>query len=144
MEQVITAPDEEWITYIAKMWLLGSQISEEIAGHKMDGSMDDLDRLQTIVDSAQIPVGNTQQLQSLGIVFGKVFVSETAGYDWWVIEDEYGKDACVRYKDTSLLIFPQTMLSKRIEDGAEIDVVALFNGLRQELERRKKEIYANA
>ena len=33
MEQVITAPDEEWITYIAKMWLLGSQISEEIAGH---------------------------------------------------------------------------------------------------------------
>ena len=60
MEQVITAPDEEWITYIAKMWLLGSQISEEIAGHKMDGSMDDLDRLQTIVDSAQIPVGNTQ------------------------------------------------------------------------------------
>jgi len=36
------------------------------------------------------------------------------------------------------------MLSKRIEDGAEIDVVALFNGLRQELERIKKEIYANA
>lgn len=110
----------------------------------MDGSMDDLDRLQTIVESAKIPVGNTQQLQSLGIVFGKVFVNETADYDWWVIEDEYGKDACVRYKETRLLIFPQTMLSKRIEDGAEIDVIGLFNDLRQELERIKKESYANA
>lgn len=144
MEPVITAPDEEWVTYIAKMWLLGSQISEEIIGQKMDGSIKDLDRLQTIVDSAHIPVENTQELQSLGIVFGKVFVNETEDYDWWVIEDEYGKDACVRYKETSLLIFPQTMLSKRIEDGTELDVTDLFNCIRQELERIKNENYASA
>lgn len=144
MEQVITAPDEEWVTYIAKMWLLGSQISEDITGVKMDGSMQDLERLQEIVDSAQVPVTNTQELQSLGIVFGKVFVNETPSYDWWVIEDEYGKDACIRYKETNLLIFPQTMLSKRIEDGENPDVIALFHGLKQDLERIKNEHYANA
>ena len=144
MEQVILAPDDEWVTYIAKMWLLGSQISEDVTGQEMDGSMQDIHRLQTIIDSGKIPVENTQELQSLGIVFGKVFVNETPDYDWWVVEDEYGKDACVRYKETTLLIFPQTMLSKRIEDGEHVDVVELFTGLREDLERIKNENYSNA
>ena len=144
MEQVISAPDDEWIDYIARMWLLGSQISEQITGDKMNGSMDDLDRLQTIVDSAQIPIDHSQELESLGIVFGKVFVNATANYDWWVMEDEYGKDVCIRYKETSLLIFPQTMLSKRIEDGAVLNVIDLFNDIRQELDRIKNENFANA
>ena len=144
MEQVISAPEDEWIDYIARMWLLGSQISEQITGHKMDASMSDLGRLQTIVDSAQIPIDSTQELESLGIVFGKVFVNATANYDWWVMEDEYGKDVCIRYKETSLLIFPQTMLSKRIEDGAVLNVIDLFYSIRQELDRIKNENFANA
>lgn len=144
MDQVIIAPDKEWVTYIAKMWLLGSQISEDITGQKMDGSMQDIDRLQTIVASGQIKIENTQELQSLGIVFGKVFVNETQDYDWWVVEDDYGKDACVRYKETSLLIFPQTMLSKRIENDEAVDVSGLFYGLRTQLERIKNESYPNA
>ena len=100
--------------------------------------------MQAIIDSGQIPVENTQELQSLGIVFGRVFVNETQDYDWWVVEDEYGKDACVRYKETTLLIFPQTMLSKRIEDGEQVDVAELFSGLRKELERIKSENHSNA
>ena len=144
MEQVILAPDDEWLTYIAKMWLLGSQISEDVTGQVMDGSMQDLDRLQAIIDSGQIPVSNTQELQSLGVILGKVFVNETPHYDWWVIEDEYGKDACVRYKETSLIIFPQTMLSKRIEDGEQVNVKGFFQGLRENLDRIKNENYANA
>lgn len=144
MAQVISVPDEEWTTYIAKMWLLGSQISRDIIGQEMDGSLDDLVRLQSVIDSGRLPVENTQELQSLGVVFGKVFVNETPNYDWWVIEDEYGKDACVRFKETSLLVFPQTMLSKRIEDGEVVNVSELFHGLRQYLERIKNENYANA
>jgi hypothetical protein len=144
MEQVISAPDDEWVTYIAKMWLLGSQISKDITGQEMDGTLDDLKRLQRIIDSALVPVENTQELQSLGIVLGKVFVNETPYYDWWVVEDEYGKDACVRYKETSLLIFPQTMISKRIEDKEEVDVSELYQGLKEKLERIKNENYANA
>ena len=57
MEQVILAPDDEWVTYIAKMWLLGSQLSKDITGQEMDGSMQDLNRLQTIINSLQISTG---------------------------------------------------------------------------------------
>lgn len=144
MEQVLTAPDEEWITYIAKMWLLGSQISKETIGEEMDGTLKDLERIQKILDRSQIPVTNTLELQSLGIVFGKVFVNETPDYDWWVVEDDYGKDACVRYKETSLLVFPQTLISKRVEDSEEINVREMYFRLGDRLESIKQENYANA
>ena len=143
MTQIITAPDDEWISYIAKMWLLGSQISRETVGEEMDGSLADLERIQRILDSHQIPVTNTQELQSLGIIFGKVFVDETPGYDWWIVEDEHGKDVCVRYKETSLLIFPQTMISKRVEDGEVVNVEELYVGLGDRLETIRKENYAD-
>lgn len=144
MEQAILAPDDEWVTYIAKMWLLGSRISQYILGEEMDGSLSDLDRLQQIIDSHEVLATNCQELQSLGIVLGKVFVNEIPGYDWWVVEDEHGKDACVRYKETSLLIFPQTMISKRVEDGEEINVQELFAGLRERLESIRREHYGDA
>lgn len=144
MDQVILAPDDEWITYIAKMRLLGSQIANDVLNEEMDGSLDDLERLQRIIDSQSVPVSNTQELQSLGIVFGKVFVNETPGYDWWVVEDDYSKDACVRFKETTLLVFPQTMLSKRIEDGDKVDVSGLFTELKERLEQIRRESYADA
>lgn len=139
VQQKIIAPDEEWITYIAKMWLLGSEISMRVLGEEMDGTKEDLSRLQRIVDSGPILADQTQKLQALGIIFGKVFVNHTPDYDWWVVEDEYGKDACVRYKQTTLLAFPQTMISKRIEDGEQVDVVHLFLGLQENLERLRRE-----
>jgi len=144
MSSVIQAPDEQWLTYIAKMWLLGSQIAKDVLGEEMDGSPADLQRLQRLIDSREILSTNTQELQALGIVFGKVFVNETPNYDWWVVEDEYGEDACIRYKQTSLVVFPQTMLSKRIEDGEEVNVQMLYVGLRERLESIRKQNYADA
>lgn len=110
MKQTISAPDEEWITYIAKLYLLGKQISQNMLGEEMDGSLADLERLQRILDSGQILPTDTQALQSLGILLGNVFINEVPNYDWWVVEDEYGKDACLRFKETTLLAFPKTML----------------------------------
>ncbi|MFL0810106.1 MAG: DUF3806 domain-containing protein [Agarilytica sp.] len=138
MEQLISAPDEEWIGYITKMWALGNQICEDITEQTLDGSIDDLDRLQKIVDSGQIPVEETLDLQTLGIALGRVFVNETPDYDWWVVEDEHGKDACLRYKETNLLVFPQTIISKRIEDGDNVKVKALFLNLQKDLEEARK------
>lgn len=144
MEQVISTPDEEWSTYIAKMWLLGNQISKNLLEEEMDGSLEDLNRLQKIIDSQQIPASNTQELQPLGIVFGRTSIENTSCYDWWVVEDEYGQDACIRYKETSLLIFPQTMISKRIEDGEEIDIPTFYMTLKKDLEQIKSENFPNA
>lgn len=46
-----------------------------------------------------------------------------------MVEDEYGRDPAIRYKRSSLLAFPRTMLSKRVEDGESVNVVELYDGL---------------
>jgi hypothetical protein len=50
-----------------------------------------------------------------------------------MVEDEYGRDPAIRYKETSLLVFPMTMISKRVEDGEELNVIELFDGLAKQL-----------
>lgn len=142
MSQIILAPDEAWIDYLARMWLLGSQLAQEVLDEEMDGSTDDLGRLQRIIDSGRISADSTQALQALGIVFGKVFVNESPGWDWWVVEDDYGKDACVRFMETTLLAFPQTMISNRVEDGEAVHIAGLYAGLTRQLEEIRLAHYA--
>jgi hypothetical protein len=71
--------------------------------------------------------------QALGLAFGRAFLNEFPDYDWWMVEDEYGRDPAIRYKETSLLVFPMTMISKRVEDGEQVDVGELFDGLAKQL-----------
>jgi hypothetical protein len=61
-----------------------------------------------------------------------------------MVEDEYGRDPALRYKDTTLLVFPQTMISKRIEDGEGVDVRELFDGLRERVEEIRAENHPGA
>ncbi len=135
MSQKIEAPNEDDVDRIARMILYARQLSEELTGQEFDGSLDDLPRLQRILDSGSIQPEATTELQCLGLAFGKVFVENNDGYDWWMAEDEYGRDACVRYGETSLLAFPQTMLSKRVEDGEKFDVADLYHGLVEQIEQ---------
>jgi hypothetical protein len=46
-----------------------------------------------------------------------------------MVEDAYGRDPAIRFKQTRLLAIPRTMISKRIEDGESVSVADLFDGL---------------
>jgi len=48
---------------------------------------------------------------------------------WVTVEDEYGRDPAVELPGTTILVFPLTMISKRIEQGEEVDIYDLFDGL---------------
>ena len=64
----------------------------------------------------------------MGIVFGDVFVQDM-GFSWVMVEDEHGRDPAIRYRETSIILFPLTMISKRIERGEQVDVFDLYNGV---------------
>jgi Domain of unknown function (DUF3806) len=70
----------------------------------------------------------TYELQCLGIVLGDAFVQEL-GWEWIMVEDDDGRDPAVSVPGTSIIIYPLTMISKRIERGEEVDVFDLFNGI---------------
>ena len=123
VDQKIEAPTEAEIDAIARALIHAEHVVNEALGAKLDGSRSDLSLLQRLLDSGTLEREATYTLQALGLAFGRVFLTENPDYDWWMVEDEYGRDPAIRYQRSSLLAYPRTMLSKRIEDGESVDVV---------------------
>ena len=87
-----------------------------------------LGTLQALVTAEVFSPEQTYELQSMGIVLGDAFVQDM-GFHWIMVEDEYGRDPAIKFRDTSVLLFPLTMISKRIERGDAVDVLDLYNGV---------------
>lgn len=58
--------------------------------------------------------------------------------EWVIVEDEYGGDPAVRLPGTSVILFPLTMISKRVERGDKVDVFDLFNGVAAQIENIRR------
>lgn len=94
--------------------------------------------LRALIDQHVFNASQTYELQCLGIVLGDVFVQEL-GLEWKAVEDAHGRDPCVQFPGTTVVLFPLTMISKRVERGEEIDIFDLFNGIAAEVKRLKHE-----
>ena len=77
------------------------------------------------------------ELQCLGIVLGDVFVQDM-GMEWIMVEDEYGRDPAVQLPNTTIILYPMTMISKRVERGEIVDVFELYNGAAAQVDALKK------
>ena len=122
------------IDRIAKQMIHAEHIVFEITSQSLSGKIADLQLIQRVLDTNLIEPEATYSLQALGIAFGKVYVNAHSDYDWWIAEDEYGRDPAIRYKETTILVFPQTIISKRIEDKESVDIKSLYDGLHKMLE----------
>ena len=95
--------------------------------------------LDTILKSNWIEKDDTLKLQCLGITFGDLFVQEM-NFIWMQVEDEYGSDPAIQLPGTSIILFPLTMISKRIEAGQAVDIYDLYAGLKDKINKIKEEI----
>jgi hypothetical protein len=59
------------------------------------------------------------------------------GMEWIMVEDEYGRDPAVRLPNTTIILYPMTMISKRIERGEKVDVFELYNSAAAQVEALK-------
>ncbi len=60
--------------------------------------------------------GDTWKLQALGVVLGDAMALRT-GARWVEVTDEAGTDPCLQLARTGKLVFPMTMVAKRVESG---------------------------
>jgi len=109
---------------------------EEKAKYATAGGKRDL--LQTLLANKVFGPDETYKLQCMGIVFGDAFVQEL-GVQWVMVEDKYGRDPALRLEGTSILLFPLTMISKRIEPGEDVDVSGLFGEVADWVAEKKEE-----
>lgn len=92
-----------------------------------------LGTLRALLEANVFKKSQTYELQSMGIVLGDAFVQEM-GFHWVIVEDEYGRDPAIKYKETSIILYPLTMISKRIENGETVDIFKMFNGTAAKVE----------
>jgi hypothetical protein len=82
--------------------------------------------LRALLQQSIFKPTQTYQLQCMGIILGDALVQH-CGVEWQAVEDEHGRDPCVQVPGTTIVLFPLTMISKRVEKGDQVDVFNLFN-----------------
>jgi hypothetical protein len=95
--------------------------------------------LDTILKNKWIEPEETVKLQSLGITFGDA-LAQKLGLKWVSVEDEYGRDPALIAEGTSIITFPLTSISKRIENGENIDVFTLFENACSKINELKQQL----
>ncbi|HEY6250058.1 MAG TPA: DUF3806 domain-containing protein [Candidatus Angelobacter sp.] len=100
----------------------------------------DLPILQRLLDDKAFKKSQTYELQSLGVAFGDVLVSEFP-LRWVMVTDEYGRDPTLRFKNTSININALTMISKRVERDKPVDVFWLLRKTREAISDAEKQTH---
>lgn len=89
------------------------------------GSIRDLRVVQDLLDRGVLAPDQTYELQALGVVVGDV-LAQQLGLDWVAVEDGYGRSRALAGENATTLLFPVTMISRRVEAGIEVDVRARY------------------
>ena len=91
-----------------------------------------LQLLDTILKSRWIEKEETLKLQCLGITLGDAF-AQGLSLEWIEVKDEFGNDPALQLANTSIIIYPLTMISKRIEQGEGVDIYKLYTWLKDKI-----------
>lgn len=108
----------------------GARLKNKTSPEKL-GLLDDL------LEGKYFAADQTYELQSMGVVLGDVFAKEL-GMNWVSVEDSYGKTCAVKHGDTSIILYPITMISKRVERGENVDVYELYNDIAAKIDEIKE------
>ena len=106
-------------------------------GATLDQSTGDIALIQRLLDDKVLSQEQKWELKSLGGVFGCIMAYNIHGLDWWIVEDEYGRDPTIRYEETTLCLNAVTMISKRVEDEEDVDVKFIYDSVLSKLEELK-------
>ena len=101
-------------------------LGDDPSREKYKAAAGKLGLLRALLNANVFKPHQTWELQSMGVVLGDAFVQEL-GLRWVVVQDEYGRDPALSVPGKTALIYPLTMISKRVEAGKVVDVFNLFN-----------------
>ena len=80
-----------------------------------------LGQLQRLLDDGVFASSQRYELQCIGICWGDTLCA-MAPFRWMMVTDDYGHDPTLQWKDTTITIHALTMISKRVENGEQVDV----------------------
>lgn len=117
------ASDDEYVQsqYELIQDIVNSELSKRFNGDKAH----DLQLLQKLIDSGAIKSEQRRELQALGVVLGKTLAQEFE-LRWVVFRDTVGRSRALQIDETKRVVFPMTMISRRLEVDARANVQEIY------------------
>ena len=112
-------------------------LADDASRQKYQTAAGKLGTIRAVLQANVFKPNQTYEFQCLGIVLGDAFVQELK-MEWVMVEDQHGRDPAVRLPGTTIILFPLTMISKRIERGEKVDVFEMFNGVAAQVDEVKR------
>ena len=94
--------------------------------------------IDTILSSNWIEPHETWKLQSLGVTFGDI-LAQMLDLEWVMVEDDNGRHPALRVAGKSIIVYPLTAISKRIERGETVNVPELLREFANGIERLRQD-----
>jgi Domain of unknown function (DUF3806) len=123
MTPTFTPPTEDDLRLLGERWTAIASLVEEELDSELDQTLDAVDLLQQILDRELV---NGEGLLAVGVALGRIMAVNIEGLDWWAVQDESGRELCLRYEETTLLVNPISMIAKRLGHNEKVDVMQLF------------------
>lgn len=102
-------------------------IARSQLGRQFSGAKDnDLDIIQTLLDRRLVNAHQTRELQAMGVYMGDILAREL-GMKWVIYSDRVGRSRALRMGQTDYYLFPVTMIARRVEADAPVDVKAVYD-----------------
>jgi len=130
----ISSPTAQELARIREQTAVAARIAKAHVDSELLGTLADIAVLQRLVDRKVLKPNQTYELQSLGIALGCVMAANSS-LRWVTVEDEYGRDPALNVPGTSVLLFPLTMIAKRVEQGRELQIQPLYDATVADAER---------
>jgi uncharacterized protein DUF3806 len=93
-----------------------------------------IEKLHGLLESGRVTTADLGLLQDMGVVLGFILNSVEPRLVWVVVEDEDGRTLGLHYRESAVILFPLTMLSKRVERGEALSLRGIFDGILAQLE----------
>ena len=103
------------------------RLARDHLGRQVHGDKEnDLTVLQSLLDQRIVKSDQVLLLQAMGVVMGDL-LSEELKMPWVIYEDKLGRSRALRLGVSDHYLFPITMISRRAEVGAPVDVRAIYD-----------------
>jgi len=104
-------------------------------GSWLNGNEYDLKTFQRFINDRSFDKKDRRLMQAIGIYMGDLLAKASYGnFRWASYEDSKGKSRALCLREQTPCVFPVTLISRRTEGGAPIDIYAIYQRVLKQLQ----------
>lgn len=128
------------VQYMQKQRDSINELTRSHFGRQLNGEQNnDFALIQRLLDEQIINADQRELLQALGVVFGDIFKKQH-GLSWIIYIDQYGRSRALDVPRQEDVLFPITMISRRVEAGLKVSIDDINQKAEKSLAQIKQQI----